>query len=366
MADISKIKLPSGTTYDIKDTVARNMIASGITFVRCTDASNTPAGVQWDDAGTRIVGELVASANTKGQFYLVPDVNGAGKDIWDEYVTIEDGAAYSWERLGSTDIDLSDLGDLAYLDSVTFNKVTTTVLGSSATFSLPSTAVSMTNTKKTIGVTLTGGDVTDSTGSAVVSVSESGTDTFVKSYPGATGKMVTTGITPVGGTTTVPNVTGNNDVTSTRIDSYGSASTWSYTVANEVLTISGANSTIPSGTDVTASKVTLGTAKTVATAGSEVTVATGAVTSGGTGASVLTGLGTPTTADAVTGISSSNGTFVTGTSYTQPTASVGEKTGTGTYSVMTESSGSVPQTSVNVTSKDQKTVLTNGSTVDVS
>lgn len=33
MADISKITLPSGNTYDIKDAVARQMISGGVSFI---------------------------------------------------------------------------------------------------------------------------------------------------------------------------------------------------------------------------------------------------------------------------------------------------------------------------------------------
>ncbi len=63
---------------------------------------------------------------------------------------------------------------------------------------------------------------------------------------------------------------------------------------SETLIISGSNSTVPTlGTALSASKVTLGTAKTVAT---------GSLTSSGSGADVLTGLGTPTTASALTGV----------------------------------------------------------------
>jgi hypothetical protein len=62
----------------------------------------------------------------------------------------------------------------------------------------------------------------------------------------------------------------------------------------ETLIISGANGSAPTlGTALSASKVTLGTAKTVAT---------GSLTSSGSGADVMTGLGTPTTASAVTGV----------------------------------------------------------------
>lgn len=46
MADISKITLPSGTTYEIKDEVARQAIAGGVSFIISTDASNTPVGVE--------------------------------------------------------------------------------------------------------------------------------------------------------------------------------------------------------------------------------------------------------------------------------------------------------------------------------
>lgn len=121
MADISKITLPSGTTYDIKDTIARQMASAGVSFTKCTSAANTPKDVTWDDDGTTITGTLVASASTTGIFYLVPITTQSGKDIFAEYFTVKDGNNYSWEKIGTTDIDLSDLGDLAYKDTATGN-----------------------------------------------------------------------------------------------------------------------------------------------------------------------------------------------------------------------------------------------------
>ena len=121
MADISKITLPSGTTYDIKDTVARSMAAAGVTFTKCTSAANTPKDVTWDNNGTTVTGTLVASASTTGVFYLVPVTTSGGKDIFAEYFTVKDGNNYSWEKVGTTDIDLSDLGDLAYKNSASGN-----------------------------------------------------------------------------------------------------------------------------------------------------------------------------------------------------------------------------------------------------
>lgn len=121
MAEISKITLPSGTTYDIKDAVARQMASAGVSFVLSTDAASTPKDVQWDDNGTTITGTLVASSSTTGIFYLVPADNPIGKDIFDEYVTLLKDNEYSWEKIGSTAIDFSSLGDLAYKDTASGN-----------------------------------------------------------------------------------------------------------------------------------------------------------------------------------------------------------------------------------------------------
>lgn len=122
MADISKIILPSGTTYNIKDEVARQMASAGVSFTLSTDAASTPKDVTWDNGGTIITGTLVASADTTGIFYLVPaTTEQSSKDIYAEYVTVQYGSGsliiYSWEKIGTTDIDLSDLGDLAYKDA---------------------------------------------------------------------------------------------------------------------------------------------------------------------------------------------------------------------------------------------------------
>lgn len=129
---ISSITLPSGTTYEIADIAAR-AAAAGISMVKCTQASDTPQGVKWMSGSTEITGTLAASSTTAGKFYLVPETTQSSKDIFGEYVTVVDGSTYSWEKIGTTDIDLSDLGALAYKNSASG---TYTPAGSvSATFS---------------------------------------------------------------------------------------------------------------------------------------------------------------------------------------------------------------------------------------
>lgn len=284
MAEISKITLPSGNTYDLKDATARQMIAGGVSFIVAWNGSsipvpaNIPASVVVTYNGTEYTGTLAATAAQAGAFYLVKSSTQKGTlDVYDEYTVVTVGSTKSWEKLGDTQLDLSDLGALAYKDNVTLNKGTgDNVLGSDATFT-----TTVTPTTTNIKATASG-----------VAVGANGTDTFVKSYPGATSKLATT---------TVPNVT-----------SAGSASTWSFAMGTgtdaETLIISGGNGSAP----------TLGTAKTVAT---------GSLSTSGGGGTVMTGLGTATTASALTGVKVTS----------QPTVSLatGATAGTGVISVAT-------------------------------
>ena len=284
MPDISKIKLPgSSQSYNIVDDGARELIASlsgstdylGITTTALTDGATTNP--------ITIDGQSVTAKNGNITIY------GNSEFIWD---------GSKWDAFG----DLSTLGALAYKDtvtasssSVTFSGGTTDkVLGSDATFTTtvtPETAYLYVARKNN------------------VTVGTSGTDTFVKSYPGTTQKL---------DTTTVPNVT-----------SAGAASTWSFAMGtgNEstTLIISGGNGTAP----------TLGTAKTVATGG---------LTSSGSGASVMTGLGTPTTGSAATGVEVTQ----------QPTFSIEEDLADGDVEYVSGISSAV--TTVN--SKDEVTAVT--------
>ena len=58
-----------------------------------------------------VVSELpTASANTMGKIYLVSDTHsstGVYPDNYDEFITLEKDGAYSWEKIGNTDINLN-------------------------------------------------------------------------------------------------------------------------------------------------------------------------------------------------------------------------------------------------------------------
>lgn len=329
MPDISKITLPSGHTYDIKDATARQLIAAGVSFIVAWNGSSTPvpanipAGVVVTYNGTEYTGTLAATAAQAGAFYLVKSSTQKGTlDVYDEYAVITTGSTKGWEKLGDTQLDLSDLGALAYKDNVTLNKGAsgTNVIGVGTIFWGEDSSVSFSGqtTDKCLGsdatftTTVTPTTTNIKATASGVAVGANGTDTFVKSYPGATSKLATT---------TVPNVT-----------SAGSASTWSFAMGTgtdaETLIISGGNGSAP----------TLGTAKTVAT---------GSLSSTGGGGTVMTGLGTATTASALTGVKVTS----------QPTVALatGATAGTGVISVAT----GITSATTSVNSKDEVTAITN-------
>lgn len=210
MPVIENVQLPSGNTYAVRDADAQskltNVYTKGETYTR---AEVQAAIAEAMKGGYVAVTTLpTASDSTMGHIYLVPGTTVSGSNTKIEYVTIRSGSegayTYAWEELGTTELNLENLG-LAKGDG-------DMVLGESTSFTASKPAVN-----------ISGGT----------------NDVFVKSYPGESGKLVTD---------SVPNVT-----------SVGSASTWGFTMGtgNEstTLIISGNNGSAP----------TLGAEKTVAT-----------------------------------------------------------------------------------------------------
>lgn len=313
MAEISKIQLPNGNVYELKDAVARQAIAGGITYVIAWDGESTPditkipKNVKVVYNNISYTGILEAAQATPGSFYLVWQSSDI-EDHYAEYAVVKDpdtDAGIFWEKLGDVKADLTGL-----VTGVTLSKGSgDVVLGKDTTFTAGTSSVSFGShtTDKVLGVN-TGFTVTDPTISVTptitnvkatasgTAVGANGTESFVKSYPGTSSKLVTTEIKGVDSTdtatlvtnktskklvttaikgvagtttasdvthtskklqtTTVPNVTGNTDATLTFALGTGNDS--------ETLIIGGSGFASNTNT-YTASKTTLGTAKTVAT-----------------------------------------------------------------------------------------------------
>lgn len=429
MAEISRITLPSGNTYDLKDATAREMIAGGVSFIVAWNGSSTPTvanipkGVVVTYNGTNYTGTLEASAAVSGAFYLVKSNTSVGTlDVYDEYVVADVGGTKQWEKLGDTQVDLSDVvtgvtlnkqTDVALGEATTFALSSGTVthgtptkdnvLGADTTFSMTQPTITVTPTTRYLSASASGTAVgADGTASAITGFGNHTTDTFVKSVSAdTTKKLETTTVPNVTANTavTIPNVTGNTTVTIPNVTSAGSASTWSFTMGTgdnaETLVIGGGNGTAPTlGTALSASKVTLGTALSASkvTLGTAKTVATGAATTSGTGAAVvtditigdsaaaITALGTPTTSTVLTGVKVTTQPSITLTANTatasgriqyMQAASASASGGTvsagtnDTVSAVTAMPSSSVGTGITVGTNDKVTALTNSTTITV-
>lgn len=381
MADISKITLPSGDTYNIKDEVARAAI-NGIFVIAwngtgTATAANIPAGVT---AGT-VTGTLAAGTTTLGKFYLVKSSSQQDptlSDIYDEYVTVDNGASanprYTWEKIGDTQIKLT-----AVVTDVKLNKQTSTVIGSAATLKVTAQPAYTVTPKTTyIGASASGGQVSASGDNVTVvtGYANPDTDTFLKKVTAKTSKLDTTSVIGVGtNTTKASKATAASNQTTVKglADSTSNGDLLANcSVSNETLVIKAKKQTTQTTTQFTFEDVTVPIKNTNAT-----TVATGSVAADGAGDTIATGVtitGTGYTGSALVGLGDASTDTVIGTAstfnVTNPTISLSSNTATATgrVAVASTANATVNQTTnvaIGWDSKDEKTALNNSTTITV-
>ena len=372
--EISQIKMPNNVTYDIKDAVARQSIAGNGTFVIAwagTSDPSTAAAQALIPAGVKVkfgsnaerTGTLAASADTLKKFYLVksstlPDSETL--DIYDEYVTVQGGTesspTYSWEKIGDTQIKLSQIVTNVTLDT----SKTASVIGANSTMKV-TTAPKYTVTPATTYVKGTASG-------AAVSYSPD-TDTFLKKITPSSKKLQTTSVIGVqSSTTTASKATAADSQTTAKGTGTASTSTdaWikGWSVSNELLTLGGVTMDTQTTTQHTFADVTVPIKNTNAT-----TVANGSLVAtstttnvGGTIVESVTSSGTGYTANAVTSLG--NPTI------TQPTITLSTSATESTGSAEVASPTQVNAANINVgavgwNSKDAKTVLLNTTSITV-
>ena len=385
---IERITLPSGNTYYIADREIRDVVdalsqtvAGGVSFIVAWDGASTPqvaqipAGVKVTYNGTEYTGTLSAETTGSGAhaqagaFYLIKSSTSAGtKDVYDEYVPVGAEGSKTWEKIGDTVVDLSDV-----VTDVSLTKQTDTVIGTDATFTITQPTV-----KLETGATAGTGVVSVATGISSATATGGGaawnskdSKTVITSYPGVTGsaassvtpttkKLATTTVTGVSGSTTPSVVQGRtSQTTATGAGATSTTNTdWlkGVSVSNGVLTIGAATMNTQTTYSANApAQITVPTAASSAT-----TVATGATTTTGSGADIVTDVAVGDTVTVLTGLGTPNTATVVGTSATftntQPTITVTPST----TNIKATASGA--NTAWN--SKDSVTVLKN--TTDVS
>jgi len=402
MADISKITLPSGSTYNIKDEVARGIIA-GLTFIIAWDGTGTPtaANIPKGVVAGGVTGTLEAASEVVNPraFYLVKSATTPSSetlDKYDEYAVVkpdtEDNTTWYWEKFGDTKINLADV-----VTGVTLNKSTDTVIGTDSTFTITqptvalatgatagdgviSVATGASGTTKYIGGTASGGGAawnSKDTKTVVTGYAAPTSDTFVKTISPTTSKLTTTSVTGVQSSTTTASkataATSQTTVSGLAASTSNADLLANCSVSDETLVIGAKKLSTQTTTQFTFADVTVPIKNTSAT-----TVATGAAATNSTGASIVTAVAAGTTADALTGLGTASTASVIGNSATltntQPTISMAlaDASATGKVGVITGVSASTTNVKATASgantawnSKDSVTVLTSGSSLTV-
>lgn len=169
MADISKITLPSGTTYDIKDAVARAAAAGGMHFLgvtttALTDGSSTNPVTISGSSVTAVAGDIVLYGSKEFVFSSTDS---------------------KWHEFG----DQSGLGDLAFKDSASGSFTPSGTVGaptiSLATAGSTTTVNSITEVGTLPALTLTVASETLTIGWSAGTLPTKGANTTVKTGDGA-------------------------------------------------------------------------------------------------------------------------------------------------------------------------------------
>lgn len=315
MADISKITLPSGTSYDIKDAKARSdissiqsAIASGVTFIGQTTTSIT------DQSTTKTV-----SINSK-------NVTAAGNlVVYESKEFIFDGT--KWIEFG----DLGSLGALAFKASASGN-FTPAGSVSKPTFS---------GTQATIKPKVTAaGSVSISTGTGTANYTPAGSvtqPTFSGTAATISTKITAEGSVSAPEVTVTPNTTTVNSITNVGTLPSCTLPSLSATVSSETLTLGWTAGSFSAGslptkgnntTVVTGIKSATATAPTFT--GTEVTGSASYTPAGTVSKPSFSGTGTELKA-------TFTGTEVEGSATYTPAGSVSQPTFTGTQGTVTVS-----------------------------
>lgn len=352
---ISSIQLPGvATPYQIHDANAIHSaeelgLGSALVFkgTKKTDAEILAIA----DAK---IGDVWLSTGTNAEYVCTKEISEADASAWEKLGDVHDAASskhthtvtVTGENAASTvtgsvtvpTVTTTQKYMTAAATAGTVTPSTDTVLGANTTFNVSGGTANTTKIKATASGAAVAGDGTAAAITGLGTPSTSGAlgeaATFKVSGGGATtSKMVTGTASKVTVTKkTIPNVTENTTVTASKVKTTGSktdgtAASWSASVTNGVLSFAWtANKptavTLPTFDSVTATNTTLGTAiEASAVDASDVTVATGALSAQGTGSAVatgmnaitvavdnadtvaaITGLGTPTTTNVLTGV----------------------------------------------------------------
>lgn len=322
---IEKITLPSGNTYFIADREIREVvdalsqaIAGGVAYIIAWDGTETPivanipAGVKVTYNGVEYTGTLAANSAQTGAFYLVKSATQAGStlDKYDEYVPVGETGSKTWEKIGDTEIDLSNV-----VTGVSLTKQTDTVIGTDATFTITQPTVAL-STGATAGTgvisvatgissaSASGDNVTALTGLGSPSTKSAigANSTFTVTQPSvAIATDTTSGTGKVQVATGITSASASGDSV-TAVTGYESPTTDTFLKGVKVTTQPSV--TLTANSSSATGRITYVQAQgTATTTKISASASGGAVSASGDNVTAITALGTPSTESAVKSVS---------------------------------------------------------------
>ena len=370
---IEQIKLPSGTSYYIADRQIRDVVAAladavagGVSFIVAWDGvttpvvANIPAGVVVKYNGTSYTGTLAPEDSVPGAFYLVvsstynypQDDRNNKLDVYDEYVvvkaTFQGTQVKTWEKIGDTQIDLTD-----YVTAVSLSKQTDTVIGTDATFTITQPTVTLnsaTSTSTNAVPYVSGITSASASGDSVTALTGLGTpstDTFLKGVKVTAQPTVTL-------TANAQTATGRI----TYLESQGTAQTTkiSASASGTGVSASGDNVTVITGLGTASTQKAV---KSVTPTTKKLGVTTVTGVSGSTTPSVIQGRTSQTTATGGATSSTTNSDWIKGMSVTSGVLTFGAAT----MATQTTYSANAPGTITIPTAASSATTVATGSVV---
>ena len=305
-------------------------------YVICpAQANQIPAGATYKSGTTTVNGTMAASSNTMYTIYLVKhdhDTAHSTSDAYDEWITINtSGSTYVWEKIGNTDIDVSDIA----------NNIATNIIGSIADHTIQTVDSASVNVGSHTH-DFTGGQMTSTGNYTPEGTVNVGNDIAGTSY------------TP-GGSISVGGTTGANYTPAGTVISTFAGSAQYIKVSGSQATITVSTTNVPTGNNTAANcSVTWGT-------GTNYTKITPTVTISG---NTNTNLGNETEVDGShthTFSGSGSSSSISGSSFTVSTKDAMAVTITSTTASANDKTFQVPISSATVTTQPVFAVVNNGS-----
>lgn len=122
-AEINKLNLGTASTATIETTGVSSNSTTIPTTAQVKSYVDGAVGAVKNFEYEVVPSLPTAAAGTMNKIYLVADTHSDSNDSYDEFITLKNGSSYSWEKIGNTDVNLSDYYTKTEANNLLNNKI---------------------------------------------------------------------------------------------------------------------------------------------------------------------------------------------------------------------------------------------------